>query len=94
MSQSFVDGVDAGVVGAVQVAAELEVVGRVGEDQVDAVGGAGHSSTSMQSPGWMTSTARERVVGVGLGIAGIPLRYGTKVSQKRITVKLLIESMS
>ncbi len=37
-----VDGVDLGIVGPQELAAELQVVGRVGEDQIDAfVGQAG-----------------------------------------------------
>jgi hypothetical protein len=51
--------IDLGIVGPVQLAAQLQVVGRVGEDQVDRARGQAFI-TSMQSPQGSGSAARRR----------------------------------
>ncbi len=42
-----IDGVDLGIVGPQQLSAQLQVVGRIGEDQVDAL--VGQTGQSLQA---------------------------------------------
>ena len=67
----FLDRVDPRVVGAVQLAPELEVVGRVGEDQVDALGRKlGHA---LEAVAGEDDVERERlVIGFGLRLGILP----------------------
>jgi hypothetical protein len=60
-----VDRIDKAVVGAVQVALQLQVVGRVGEDQVDAALGQDRI-TSMQSPASIWSSGSAAAAGLAI----------------------------
>jgi hypothetical protein len=94
---ALVDGVDAGVVGAVELALELEVVGWVGEDQVDR--GRGQRPHDLDAVAGEDRVERQRL-GARVGLVD-PLKsrhrtlsseHAPTMIQKRFAVKEIIES--
>ena len=70
-----VDRIDPAALGPEQVAAELEIVRRVGEDHVDATCRGGCAISAMQSPSRMTLNGRILARGIAFGRnAALPFR--------------------
>ncbi len=70
-----VDRIDVGIVGALEVVRELEIVGRVGENQIDAAGGS-FAISSTQSPTRMRDDVDDSETTRG-ALAGAPRRDTT-----------------